>query len=185
MLSQYAIVTLETAKGFLKIDSDNDSDDDLIELLIEVASKKTADYCNSQWVQKEFTETHIGDGKTKLYLYRQPIVEINAVTINGEVCDSYTERLSSGYLVGNWTQDAEIIITYIAGYFIPESGANISDMIPEACLAVLDCVADWYNNRIGLKAESISGLGSVTYNDEYELPQSAKAKLSSLRKSLI
>jgi hypothetical protein len=183
MLSQYAIVTLETAKGFLKVD--HEDDDALIELLIETASKKTADYCNSQWIQKEFTETHIGDGKVKLYLYRQPVVEVESVTINDEDYDDYTERLSSGYLWGSWAKDAEIVVTYTAGYISPESDSNINAVIPDACLAVLDCVADWYNNRIGVKAESVSGLGSVTYNDEYELPQSAKAKLSSLRKSLI
>lgn len=180
-LSNYAIVTLESTKGFLKID--HDDDDALIEMLIETATKKTADYCNSQWVMREFVETHIGDGRTKLYLYKQPVAEIDSVIIDGVVYADYTERLSGGYLVGSWAKEAEIIVTYTAGYIEWDSSADINTVIPEACLAVLDCVADWYNNRMGLKTESVSGLGSVTYNDEFELPQSAKAKLSSLRKS--
>lgn len=180
-LSNYAIVTLESTKGFLKID--HDDDDELIELLIETATKKTADYCNSQWVMREFVETHIGDGRTKLYLYKQPVAEIDSVIIDGVVYADYTERLSGGYLIGSWVKEAEIIVTYTAGYIEWDSSADINTVIPEACLAVLDCVADWYNNRMGLKAESVSGLGSVTYNDEFELPQSVKAKLSSLRKS--
>lgn len=178
-LSNYAIVTLQEAKGFLKVDSSDD--DSLIELLIETASKKTADYCNSQWVKRKITETHIGDGKSKLYLYKQPVVSVDSVAIDGEECTDYTERLSGGYLFGNWAKDAEIIVSYTAGY----GDSSINSIIPNACLAVLDCVAEWYNNRMGVKSESISGIGQVTYNDEYDLPQSAKAKLSGLRKSLL
>lgn len=181
-LSQYAIVTLESAKNFLKVDGNDD--DELIELLIETASQKTQDYCNSQWVQKKFTETHIGDGKTKLYLYRQPIIEVDSVTIDAEDYVGYVERLSGGYLTGSWTKDVEIIVTYTAGYMDADYGAS-GDIPDAARLAVLDCVAEWYNNRIGIKSESVSGIGQITYNDEYDLPQSAKAKLSGLRKSLL
>lgn len=182
-LSNYAIVTLPDTKGFLKVD--NNDDDSLIELLIETATKKTADYCNSQWIMREFEETHIGDGKTKLYLYRQPVISVESVTVDGEAYTDYTERLSGGYLWGSWAKDTEIIVTYTAGYIEWDSSADINTVIPEACLAVLDCVAEWYNNRIGIKTESVSGIGQVTYNDEYDLPQSAKAKLSGLRKSLL
>lgn len=182
-LSNYAIVTLPDTKGFLKVD--NNDDDSLIELLIETATKKTADYCNSQWIMREFEEVHIGDGKTKLYLYRQPVISVESVTVDGEAYTDYTERLSGGYLWGSWAKDTEIIVTYTAGYIEWDSSADINTVIPEACLAVLDCVAEWYNNRIGIKTELVSGIGQVTYNDEYDLPQSAKAKLSGLRKSLL
>jgi hypothetical protein len=182
-LSNYAIVTLQDTKGFLKVDSNDD--DSLIELLIETASKKTADYCNSQWVMREIEEVHIGDGKTKLYLYRQPVISVESVTIDGEEYTDYTERLSGGYLTGNWAKDLEIIVTYTAGYAAWNSDTDINTIIPDARLAVLDCVAEWYNNRIGIKSESVSGIGQITYNDEYDLPQSAKAKLSGLRKSLL
>ena len=106
---------------------------------------------------------------------------MDSVAIDGEECTDYTERLSGGYLFGNWAKDAEIIVSYTAGY----GDSDINSIIPNACLAVLDCVAEWYNNRMGVKSESISGIGQVTYNDEYDLPQSAKAKLSGLRKSLL
>jgi len=182
-LSDSAITTLTEAKKYLKVD--NTDNDTIIELMIETATKKTEDHCNSFWVKREITETHIGDGKQFLYLYRQPIVEIASVTIDGEDEEDYIGRLSRGllYLSSGWPLGAEVEVVYTAGYLDEADDALIE--IPDAVLAVLACLGEWYNNPQGVASESVSGIGSVTYNTEMELPASAKAKLTSLRKGLL
>lgn len=179
-LSEYAVVTLTEAKNYLRIDGSDD--DTTLELMIEMATEKTEDYCSSYWVKRSVTETHIGDGKTYLYLYRTPIESIESVIVDGvELEDGdYVELLAIGRLTGRiWAKDSVIVVSYTAGY--ADSYGEIA--IPNAAkLAVLNAVAVWWNNRTGVTGESISGIGSVTYGNEEELPNSVKAKLSSLRK---
>lgn len=176
-----ALVTLQLAKDYLKI-SGTDSDT-VLETLIEAATRRTEDYCNSAWVKREITETHIGDGKNRLYLYRQPVTEVDSVTIDGEEYTDYTERLSIGMLWGSWTNLTEIVVTYAAGYLNDITEALTT--IPDAVAAVLMTVAAWYNNPEGLDSQNISGIGSVSFGGELELPDRAKAKLTALRKSLL
>ncbi len=182
-LSEYAIVTLEEAKNFLHVDGD---DDDLtLELLIETATAKTEDYCSSCWVKRGITETHIGNGKQALDLYRLPVESIEAVIVDGvELEESdYVAQLSIGRLTGRiWQKDSVIEIAYTAGYADSYGQAAI----PYAAkLAVLNALAVWWNNRMGVTSESIAGIGSVAYTGEEELPENAKAKLSSLRKRIL
>jgi uncharacterized phiE125 gp8 family phage protein len=182
-LSEYAIVTLAEAKNFLRIDDSDD--DDSLELMLESATEKTEDYCSSYWVKRSVTETHIGDGKTILCLYRMPVESIESVTVDDvelEVTD-YVELLAIGRLTGRtWTKDSIIEISYTAGY--ADSYGEVA--VPNAAkLAVLNTIAVWWNNRTGVSAESVSGIGSVTYGNESELPDSVKAKLSSLRKRVL
>lgn len=187
-LSEYALITLDQAKEYLRVDGDDN--DGIIEILIEAATKKTEDYCSTHWVKRQVTETHIGDGKQNLNLYRMPVVEVDSVTIDGDEITDYTERLSVGRLYRTvWPSGSEIVVSYTAGYGEPmEYGYEdweLQKLVPDAVLAILGAIGEWYNNRIGVKSESLSGIGSVTYGDEEELPASAKAKLSALRKRVI
>lgn len=54
-------------------------DDDLLERLIEAATKKAEDYTGRAFVQGVITEQHSGDGTKILRLYRQPAVTITSV----------------------------------------------------------------------------------------------------------
>ena len=65
-------------------------DDELLERLIEAATKKAEDYTGRAFVQGQLTEKHIGDGTTILQLYRQPAVSITSI-------DRYhAERVGTG-----------------------------------------------------------------------------------------
>jgi len=177
-LSDYALVTVAEAKVYLKI---NNSDSDaVLEALVETATRKTEDYCGTRWVSREIAETHIGQGEKYLYLYRMPITEITSVTIDDVAYTSYTERLSIGMLYGLWEKLSEIVVTYTAGYIASRSTAVAT--IPDAVIAVMQCVAIWYNNSLSLTSENISGVNSVSYGQDLVLPDSVKAKLSSLRR---
>lgn len=156
-------------------------DDDLLERLIEAATKKAEDYTGRAFVQREITEMHIGDNKQVLKLYRRPVVEVATVTVGGDLAD-YSERLSIGrlYHAVVWSLDYEIVVVYTAGY-----GANraaTQALIPDAVAAVLLIMADLYENR-GDKVDSIniSGLGSTSY----KLPSRAEELLNPLRVNLL
>jgi hypothetical protein len=168
------MIDLETAKTYLKID--NDDSGDVIELLIAAAERKTENYCSTYWEQKEIEETHIGEGTVYLYLYRMPIEEVTKVVIDEVEYTDFTERLSIGMLYGSWPKLSEIVVTYTAGYV---------EAPDEAKLAVLMCVADWFNNPQGLASINISGIGSTSFGEELDLPDRVKAKLSGLRKRIL
>lgn len=54
-------------------------DDELLERLIEAATKKAEDYTGRVFVQGSITEKHFGDGTKVLKLYKQPVVSITSV----------------------------------------------------------------------------------------------------------
>lgn len=159
-------------------------DDDLLERLIEAATKKAEDWTGRAFVQREITETHIGDNKQVLKLYKQPIVadSISSITVGGVALTSWSERLSIGrlYHLIVWTLDAEIVVVYTAGYGADRAATQA--LIPNAVAAVLLILANLFENRTDqLKSESIAGLGSVTY----DIPSQAKELLNPLRTNVL
>lgn len=156
-------------------------DDDLLEMLIEAATKKAEDYTGRAFVQREIVETRIGDGVQVLKLYKLPVTDVASVVIEDVGYTDFSERLSIGriYHLYIWPVDYEIVITYTAGY-----GANraaTQALIPDAVAAVLGAIATWYENRMGIKSQNISGIGSIDYGDLEGLPEASKKKLDSLR----
>jgi len=165
-------------------DTYEDYDDELIGILIEAATKKAEDYTGRAFVQREIVETRIGDNRQVLKLYRQPIVSVTSITVGGDDLASWSERLSIGriYHLVIWPLDCEIVVTYTAGY-----GANraaVLVLVPDAVLAVLIAIATWCDNRIGVKSQSISGIGSTDYGVIASLPEASMRKLDSLRTNL-
>ncbi len=96
---------------------------------------------------------------------------------------SYTEKLHLGRLSGSWLQDYEYVVIYTAGYGATRAAAQAA--VPEAVLAVLAAVAWWYENRLGLKSESVTGIGSADYGDPGELPPLSLKYLAKLNRNLI
>lgn len=142
-------------------------DDDLLERLIEAATKKAEDYTGRAFVQREITETHIGDKRQVLKLYKLPAVEVTSITVGDDALSEYSERLTIGriYHYTVWPLDYEIVIVYTAGYGVDRAATQV--LVPDVVVAVLLMIAYLYENRVDLvHAESVSGIGSVTY----ELP---------------
>lgn len=160
-------------------------DDELLEQLIEAATKKAEDYTGRAFIRREIVETHIGDSRQNLNLYRRPVVSVASITVGGDDLTDYSERLSIGrlyhYVV--WPLDYEIVVTYTTGYGANRAAAQV--LIPDAVAAVLGAVATWYENRLGIKSQNISGVGSIDYGDLEGLPEASKRKLDSLRVSIL
>ncbi len=160
-------------------------DDDILETLIEAATKQAEDYTGRAFVQREFIETHIGDNRQVLKLYRQPVDSISSVTVGGDALTTFIERLTIGriYHLVVWPLDYEVVVTYTAGY--GASRAATQALIPDAVAAVLGAIAVWYENRMGIKSQQISGVGSIDYGALEELPEASKEKLNSLRVNIL
>lgn len=157
-------------------------DDELLERLIEAATKKAEDYTEKAFIIRAITETHIGDSKQILKLYKQPVVSITSVHIGGDELTEYSKRLSIGrlYHLIVWPLNYEIVVVYQAGYDADRGETQL--LIPDAMTAVLLIVADLYENR-GDKVDSINitGIGITSY----KLSSRAEELLAPLRTSVL
>ncbi len=253
-----ATITFETAPtlnhpitaSYTYVASDNtfeDWDDNLLETLIEAATKKVEDYTGRVFVQRTVTDYINGNGTYLIRLSKLPVVSISSVSyrrvvgktgdgtttaftlgytpktnsltvyvdgtlkstgyvlsgqtvtftpapsdgskivfrfeVSLDLTDDYEEKLHIGRLIGSWLKDYEYIVTYTAGYDSTMAGAQAA--CPEAAMAVLSAVAVWYENRMGLKSESVTGIGSLEYDKVLELPAISKEYLTSLKRNLI
>jgi hypothetical protein len=166
-------------------DTFEDYDDTTLELMIEAATQLAEDYTGRAFVQRTITETHYGDDSDILKLYRQPVVSITSVTMEGSSISSsnYTERLAIGrlYYAPLWIQDYEIIVVYVAGYGADRDTTQADKNGKIGMMGVLTTVAHMWENRLGLKTMNVAGVGSTDYGIIGELPEAAKKILNPLK----
>lgn len=160
-------------------------DDELLENLINSATKKAEDYTGRAFIRRAINEIRIGDNKVVLKLHKRPVVSVSAVSVGGDTLTTHTERLSIGRLYHPtiWPLDYEIIVDYIAGYAATRTATQA--LVPDAVIAVLIAVAVAYENRLGIKSQNISGIGSVDYGDPEGLPEASRKKLDSLKVNIL
>lgn len=77
------------------------------------------------------------------------------------VVDDYTEWLHIGRLKGSWLKDYEYVVVYTAGYGATRAAAQTA--VPQAVTAILITVANWYDNRLAVSSESVTGVGTTNY----------------------
>ena len=81
-------------------DTFEDFDDDLLERMIEAATRRAEDYTGRAFVQREITESHHGNGSKVLRLYKRPVVSVSSVSykrIVRSTGDGETVAYSLGY----------------------------------------------------------------------------------------
>jgi hypothetical protein len=165
------------------VDTFESYDDELLEFLIDAATTACEDYTGRVFITRAITEKHMGDGTTLLKLYKQPVTDVTSVTIGSTALTSWTERLSVGriYYDYGFDLDYEVTVVYTAGESATRATAQAA--VPRAVMAVLVTVANWYENRLGLKSQNISGVGSVDFGgiDQANLPPLAKQLLSNVK----
>ncbi|MDP2365998.1 MAG: hypothetical protein Q8M94_19775 [Ignavibacteria bacterium] len=155
-------------------------DDELLEKLIEAATKKAEDFSGNIFIQGLITENRVGNGDNRLRLNWQPVKSITSVKLDSITLtkdSEYVELLAQGILkhATGWTKDELIEVVYTAGYGTTRETTQA--LVPDAVEAVLLILADMYENRSD-KADSINiaGIGSTSYN----LPSRAEKILSGL-----
>lgn len=160
-------------------------DDGTLEGQINAATAWAEKQSGYAFVEREITETHIGDGSQWLQLYRRPVTAITSVKIDGELLtvDDYDERLSMAmlYREGGWDNNYEVEIVYTAGCGADRAAAQASDEGSVGLQAVLLILGALWENRIdGVGSVNIPGAGSISYGAESQ----AKKMLNSLRTNL-
>jgi len=95
---------------------------------------------------------------------------------------NYIEQLSIGRIKGSFLEGYEYVVTFVAGFGATRALAQAA--VPDAVAAVLETVANWYDNRLGLSTERVDGVGAVAYTTG-DLPGQAMHKLNLLRRDLI
>jgi hypothetical protein len=180
-------------------DTFEDYDDTTLEILINAATKKCEDYCGRAFIQRSITENRIGDGGKRLVLNKRPVNTFTSITMSGDALTEdtdFTLYKEEGALIRptaislwtenlatvTWPETAKLVITYNAGY--ASTRAATQALVPDAVLAVLICVASFYENRLGLKSQSVTGIGSQDFGEIGELPEQSKRLLSGLNSSL-
>lgn len=157
-------------------------DNEVLELLIEAVTQKAENYTGRAFVQREIVETRIGDGTKMLKLYKQPVVSVASITVDGVEFTGWSERLSIGRLYHStvWTRDAEVVITYTAGYGVDRAATQA--LVSQVVDAVLLIIAFLWENRVDrVDKDSISGLSSTSY----KLPSQAEELLNPYRVGIL
>ncbi len=94
-------------------------DDDILERLIDAATKKAEDYCGRAFIQRSITETHMGDGLEILRLYKWPVVSVTSVSYE-KVDDFEGDGLSVVFTLGEEPM-AGTYTVYVAGVLKTET----------------------------------------------------------------
>ena len=146
-------ITLEEAKIFLRIDTDEENT--LLESLISAARQYAEKYtCRSFLTQEwELTTKVIAE---KLFLPYPPVQSVESVLLDGQLVDDYKYALLPGdtlYFVSPLyaVTPSGIVIRYTAGY------GNVPEDVPrDIRQAILITVAGLYENREsgGISAEA-------------------------------
>jgi hypothetical protein len=174
-------------------------DDDILDVLINAATKKCEDYCGRAFIQRSITENRVGDGGKRLVLNKKPVNTFTSITVSGTALvedTDFTLYKEDGVIIRpvaislwtdnigyvTWTETAKIVMVYNAGY--ASTRAATQALVPDAVLAVLITVASFYENRLGLKSQSVTGIGSQDFGEIGEIPEQAKKLLGSLNSNL-
>lgn len=138
VLSANALTTLDAVKSYLKIPLDQTVDDTRIEWLINACSSAIENFCRRSFGLQTYTnEEYDGNNTRYINLLNYPVSSISQVTVNGNIItsDQYKVKSKTGVLarIGPypntftglsmsrfqtvWNRgDANILVTYIAGY---------------------------------------------------------------------
>jgi hypothetical protein len=156
-------------------------DDDIIERLIEGATKKAQDYCGRQFVNDTITENHQGDGAI-MRLYKRPVNSITAVSY--KTTETFTGDAVTADFVLDYTPYSGSLKVYVDGtlqtsathYNLTTATVTFTAGNIPSSGAVIICI---YNITMDISTDyteqlSIGRLkGSFDKNTEYQVIYSA------------
>lgn len=122
--SSHALLEVEEAKQMLGIIGSDPAQDELLKLLIDIASGQISAYCADRVFARETVIERFYDEDivTRLFLSRFPVKyqDIQGVTNgNGQLFDDYDLDERAGKLItgGGWV--SPVVVTYTGGYELP------------------------------------------------------------------
>jgi hypothetical protein len=137
-MDQLNVVTLNQAKLWLRVDADDDSNDQIITTLIKAAVNQVEKYTLQILYQRALTARTTVGGAYKIYEY--PLLSVESVgdeTWNEYETQWYTEVIAQN--VGLQT------VSFVAGY---GWDYNLGSEVPEDIItAIYEMLTYWYENR--------------------------------------
>jgi hypothetical protein len=166
-----ALTDLARVKADLAISGT--ADDTYLTAIIDDVSIAIASWCGRVFAREEVTETFRPAKRVDaLPLSRWHNVDISAVTIDGESHDITDIEVDGSLLYkldadGDRTQweRAKIVITYEAGYLLPEDDDRDLPLdIERACIAIVK--ADYFGRTRdpNMRSDATDGLGSIAWH---------------------
>ncbi len=162
------LTSVNDVKGYLEIDTDDSTYDDLLDRLVSAGSEFIKNETSRELVETTWKETIDGDGDTRLDLTEYPVQSVDNIKIDDETVYENDESQDStdyyiyedtGYIVRDigWPEDyLNIEVNYTAGYStIPEDLEQ----------AAIDMVVFKFKNKdyVGLESHSL-GDEDLTFN---------------------
>lgn len=133
------LCTLAEARRYVNVSGTDD--DELLQQIITSTSEMFNRHCNRNLLEKEYTETFDGNGKTLMILENYPINSVLSLSINGANVAPYTFGASQGYIAKNHLLTVygtafvrgfqNVSINYMAGFQTPPYD------LQQACLEVV------------------------------------------------
>lgn len=176
--------TLALVKTELGISGSNH--DARLTALITEASALIDSYCGRTFELKTLTEKVRGyGGASFLRLSHTPIGSITSIVINnytlpateysldnanaglvaGDFQDTAPLRYAMGHSFSSGRQRRLYEVTYTGGYVVSGVGKNLPAAIERACVEIVRSLFLMKDHDSRVKAESVDGVGSVTYSD--------------------
>lgn len=109
-------LSLRQVKAHLNITT-QDSDEELRTIVSDVASIAES-YTGRVFGRRTIVDTITGDGMAYLLLAACPVLAVSSVTVDGAPVTDYRLNAAAGILTrdAGWTRDADVTVTYLAGY---------------------------------------------------------------------
>jgi hypothetical protein len=136
------------------------------------------------FLQDAYTEVRTGDGGTRMLLRHWPVMQVTELTVAAAAVVASTDRVAAGFyldtdmdierrrhlwLAGStFTDDAPIVISYVAGYASPPQDVS---------QAVLEWVCERFKGRPGqgVNSQREAGGEHVTYERADSMPATTAA----------
>jgi uncharacterized phiE125 gp8 family phage protein len=187
-----ALISLQEAKEYLGIDNATTTQDAILSALLNGIGEWVSKFLGRNLVQATYTEYYDGDGADELMLKNVPIVSVTSVYVDAlRAFGSDTLIASSNYIVkkavgilkawqlfGFWTHgDANIKVTYVAGYTTSFSGGTMPHNIRLAVKRILErqYLHGFTHRKLDVASETI-GDATTTFRED-RIPKDAIAML--------
>ncbi|ASS64673.2 phage head-tail connector protein [Paenibacillus sp. RUD330] len=180
------LTTLDKVKKKLQIPSEDESQDDLLQLMVEAASQSIEAYCRRSFRLQEYTERRSGSSQAYLELKNYPIMDVSSVKVGGTLVTDAEILPEKGMLLrpgGVWASGIENVeVTYQAGYVLPadadhEDSVTLPRPLEVACIMY---AMDLFKGSTAFESERIADY-SVKYQVAKEsgsLPPHIQALIS-------
>lgn len=181
------LTTLARYKTYYGItDSTNDAK---ITMVLGMVSAEIESFCGRIFGQADYTKTCKGTDTEYIALEQYPVIGDVTITEDGEAFTDFTALPEYGMLehdLSTWSSAKEYVISYAAGYVLPEDATEENPQIlPEDLENVCMIMASMEIERQGsehLKSETIGPLRSEYLQD---MPIYLKRRLEAHSKKVI